>query len=97
LIIRSHNYYESEEPVELSKHLPKLKELQILHDRMEGITLTPETTPELRRFETENLGDSCHTVVTCPFLEGIRIHFLHPDDDKWVYDMVKKFEELTSL
>ena len=78
--------YDSSASISLARRLPQLRTLQLLDVHFTRIHLTPETTPQLRSLQLQNVPDSCDLRVVLPELRSVTIHFWGADDKPHVVD-----------
>ena len=76
--------------------LPQLEELQLIDVAFSRITLTEETTPNLRALRMQNVPDECEIEARLPKLSKFSIHYWRGEPD-WINAMLRSAKRLVSF
>ena len=86
-------YDESLNAFTLERHLPELRELQLVDVSFAKIVLNSALTPSVQSLRMQNVPDECDLTIELPNLKSVSIHFLG-DCDEVINTML---EHATSL
>jgi len=86
-------YDESLNAITLERHLPELRELQLVDVSFAKIVLNSALTPSVQSLRMQNVPDECDLTIELPNLKSVSIHFLG-DCDEVINTML---EHATSL
>ena len=82
----------------LDKRLPKLRKLHLIDVCFGKVTLTPETTPELRELRLQNVPRTCNLEIVCPELRDVSLHYwMTHDKPQVVENMLRAATKLESF
>ena len=90
--------YDDSRAFRLDKRLPKLRKLHLIDVSFGKVTLTPETTPELRELRLQNIPDTCDIAIVCPELRDVSLHYWRAHDKPQVVEnMLRAATKLESF
>jgi len=69
------HFHDSSCNASLTRPLPSLCELQLHNVTFQAISLTPATTPNLRKLSMQNVPDDCRLELVLPNLRSFSVHF----------------------
>jgi len=90
--------YDEAATFRLDKRLPKLRKLHLIDVSFGKVTLTPETTPELRELRLQNIPNTCDITIVCPELREVSLHYWRAHDKPHVVEnMLRAATKLESF
>ena len=74
-------FYDDDLSVSFERHLPELRELQLVDVAFSTLVLTEALTPALESLRMQNVPDDCELTLELPRLKDVSIHFLSECDE----------------